>query len=279
MAITPQQVKDINALCAQMRRELIETLHKRQTGHPGGSLSCCEILATLYQYTMNVDPADPQMPNRDRLVLSKGHAAPMLYLNLAHKGFLKLDEFGTLRMINSRLQGHPCAHKTPGVELSTGPLGLGLSAGNGMAVSSQINHIDYNVFVVLGDGELQEGGIWEAAMTACKYKLPNMVAILDYNQVQLDGTNQEILPLGDVTAKFEAFGWKVLHTNGHDVQQLADTLDEAVAYYEGPVIIVADTVKGKGVSFMEGKSTWHGKPINDDEYAQAMKELGGGAHE
>ena len=257
----------------KLRQELLTILHKIQTGHPGGSLSCCEILYSLYFHIMNVDPANPNREDRDRLILSKGHAAPMLYLCLAHKGFFPLKEMQNLRQIDSMLQGHPCASKTPGVELSTGPLGLGLSAGIGMAEAAKLTGKKYNVFVILGDGELQEGAIWEGAMSASKFKTNNIIAILDYNGVQLDGTIEEIMPMGDISAKFNAFGWHVIHTNGHDVEDLTLKLKEACSYKKGPVILIAKTVKGKGISFMEGKSEWHGKPISDKEYASAIKEL------
>ena len=278
MAITSKST-DLNRLCAQMRNELIDVLYEKQTGHPGGSLSCCEILAALYFGVMNIDPQNPKMEDRDRLILSKGHAAPMLYLCLAHRGFFPVEEISTLRQINSNLQGHPCAHKTPGVELSTGPLGLGLSAGVAMAEAAKINKLDYNVYVVLGDGEIQEGCIWEAAMTASKYKTSNLIAILDYNKVQLDGTNEEIMPMGDVSAKFAAFGWHVIHADGHCFDSLINAYAEAGAYKNGPVIIIAETIKGKGVSFMEGKNSWHGKPISEEEYIAAKKELGGMSNE
>jgi len=267
--------KELVCLCAQMRRELLTILHKIQTGHPGGSLSCCEILCTLYFHTMLIDPANPKLADRDRLILSKGHAAPMLYLCLAHKGFFQIEDINTLRQVDSMLQGHPCASKTPGVELSTGPLGLGLSAGIGMAEAAKLTGTDYNVYVLLGDGELQEGAVWEAAMTAAKYKPGNLIAILDHNGVQLDGTNDEIMPLGDISAKFAAFGWHVLHVDGHEIASLIKVFDEANTYKDGPVIILAETVKGKGVSFMEGKSEWHGKPVSKGEYAAALEELGG----
>lgn len=274
MSITNTRAAELKCLCHTMRNELLDLLHDRQTGHPGGSLSCCEILTALYFYKMNVDPHNPMMADRDRLVLSKGHAAPMLYLCLAHRGFFPLSELTSLRRLDSRLQGHPCAHKTPGVELSTGPLGLGLSAGVGMAEAAGINRHNYNVYVILGDGEIQEGAVWEAAMTANKYKTSNLIAILDYNGVQLDGTNDEIMPLHDPAKSFTAFGWKVFHTDGHDITALAEALDEAEAWREGPAIIIARTVKGKGISFMEGKSIWHGRPISDDEYRQAKKRTG-----
>jgi transketolase len=265
--------KELPAFCARLRNELIDVLYDRQTGHPGGSLSCCEILAALYFHTMNIDPGNPRMENRDRLVLSKGHAAPMLYLCLAYRGFFPPEEIKTLRRLDSNLQGHPCAHKTPGVELSTGPLGLGLSAAVGMAEAAKLGGRDYNVFVVLGDGELQEGIVWEAAMTANKYRTSNIIAILDHNRVQLDGTNDEIMPMGDIAAKFGSFGWHVLSVDGHDTDALTAVYRQAIDYKDGPVIIIAETVKGKGVSFMEGKSAWHGRPISEREYAEAKKEL------
>lgn len=275
MAITHDRVKELERFCHSLRGELIDLLYERQTGHPGGSLSCCEILTTLYFHTMRVDPHNPKLENRDRLVLSKGHAAPMLYLCLAHKGFFPLAQMATLRQIDSDLQGHPCAHKTPGVELSTGPLGLGLSAAVGMAEAAKINGLDYNVYAILGDGEIQEGAIWEAAMTASKYRTNNLIAILDYNGVQLDGTNAEIMPVDDPGSRFATFGWYVLHVDGHDIAALEATLQQAAEYRGGPVLIVAKTAKGKGVSFMEGKNIWHGKPISPEEYAAAKAELGG----
>lgn len=277
MSISETRKNELKELCLQLRGELIDVLHDKQTGHPGGSLSCCEILTTLYFHTMRVDPQNPGLANRDRLILSKGHAAPMLYLCLAHRGFFPPEELQTLRQINSSLQGHPCTHKTSGVELSTGPLGLGLSAGIGMAEAAKINDLDYNVYVVLGDGELQEGAIWEAAMTANKYKPCNLIAILDNNGVQLDGTNDEIMPMGNIGSKFAAFGWYVLHADGHDIVSLVEAYEQAAAYKDGPVIIIAKTIKGKGVSFMEGENMWHGKPISPEEYAAAKQELGGTA--
>ena len=279
MSISETRLAELNTFCRRLRSELIDTLHSVQTGHPGGSLSCCEILVTLYFHHLRVDPRNPQMEDRDRFVLSKGHAAPMLYLCLAHKGFFPLVDLKTLRQTGSHLQGHPCAHKTPGVELSTGPLGLGLSASVGMAESARLNRLDYQVYTLLGDGEIQEGIIWEAAMTAAKLKTPNLVAILDHNGVQLDGTNEEIMPMGDNGAKFASFGWHVLSADGHDIVSLSNALEQAKAYTEGPVVILAKTVKGKGVSFMEGKNTWHGRPISDTEYESIQKEWkGAGNH-
>ncbi|MGI6028408.1 MAG: transketolase [Candidatus Heteroscillospira sp.] len=273
--MSEQRVRELQEFCAQMRVELVELLHGIQTGHPGGSLSCTEIVALLYQEKMNIDPSNPAMPERDRFVMSKGHACPMLYLNMAHRGFFPLEEMKTLRQIGSRLQGHPCAHKLPGIEVSTGPLGLGLSAALGISLAGRLQKLDYTTYVLLGDGEIQEGGVWEAAMSAVKFKANKLVAILDNNHVQLDGTNDEIMPMGDVRAKWEAFGWKTYSCSGHDIRALSDALDEAKAYEGGPAIIIAETVKGKGVSFMEGKSGWHGKAIGDADFENAMTELGG----
>lgn len=277
MSITNTRAAELKCLSHTMRNELLDLLHDKQTGHPGGSLSCCEILTALYFYKLNIDPHRPEMADRDRLVLSKGHAAPMLYLCLAHRGFFPLSEMTTFRQLGSSLQGHPCTHKTPGIDLSTGPLGLGLSAATGMAEAARINGLNYNVYVILGDGEIQEGAVWEAAMTANKYQTANLIAILDYNGVQLDGTNDEIMPVRDPGERFAAFGWKVFHADGHDIAALAKALNQADGWRDGPAIIIARTVKGKGVTFMEGKSTWHGRPIADEEYRLAKKELGGEA--
>lgn len=274
MSISKQRVQELEALSHQFRADLIELLHGIQTGHPGGSLSCAEILTVLYNETLRIDPKNPGAAGRDRFVLSKGHAAPMLYLNLAHRGFFPVETLQTLRQIGSMLQGHPCVHKTPGVEISTGPLGLGLSAGLGLALAGRVNGLDYHTYVLMGDGEIQEGGIWEAAMAASKFKTDSLIGILDYNGVQLDGTTEEIMPLGDVCAKFSAFGWNVLPVDGHDIAALSDALDAARDHTGSPSVILAKTVKGKGVSFMEGKNSWHGKAIGDAEYADAMSQLG-----
>ncbi|MBO4887619.1 MAG: transketolase [Firmicutes bacterium] len=277
MGLSEERVRELSALCLSFRRELIRILHTIQTGHPGGSLSATEIITTLYQEKMSVPSAGD--PDRDRFVLSKGHAAPMLYLNLAEKGFFPKEDLATLRQAGSFLQGHPCAHKTPGVDVSSGPLGLGLSVGLGMALSGKLQKKDYTVYVLLGDGELQEGGCWEAAMAAAKYDPGNLIAIVDHNGVQLDGTNDEIMPLFDLAAKFRSFHWEVLTCNGHDIAAFSDAVDRAKTIKEKPVVIICETVKGKGISFMEGKNTWHGKPISDEDYQLAMEQLGGTADE
>jgi len=273
--MTNERKEELQKQCAKFRNELIELLYRIQTGHPGGSLSCTEILTTLYFEIMNVDPQTPEMEGRDHLILSKGHAAPMLYLILAEKGFFPKEELNSLRQIDSKLQGHPCAHKTKGVELSTGPLGLGLSAGLGMAMANRIKGQDAWTYVVMGDGEIQEGCVWEAAMSAAKFRADHLIGILDNNGVQLDGTLEEIMPLGDIAAKWRSFGWNVVICDGHDIADICRAIGEAKNTIGMPTLIQAATVKGKGISFMEGKSTWHGKVINDDDYAKAKAELGG----
>ncbi len=274
MSLSPTRVKELDGLCRQFRIDVLTAVHSVQSGHPGGSLSVCEILTLLYQEYMNVDSSKQDDPNRDRLVLCKGHAAPMLYRNLIEKGYLPKDSMSTLRRINSNLQGHPSNH-TPGVEMPSGPLGIGLSAAQGMALGLKLNDSPARVYAVLGDGELNEGAVWEAATSAPKFKLNNLTAIVDHNGVQLDGTTDEIMPLRDLGAKFAAFGWNVITCDGHDIAALYDALEAAKAYTDGPTVIIAKTVKGKGVSFMEGKAAWHGKPIPDADLETALAELGG----
>lgn len=273
--MTNERRQELESLCLRFRNELIDLLHDIQTGHPGGSLSCLEILTTLYTEKMNYDPKNPKMEGRDRLILSKGHAAPILYMNLAEQGYFKKEELKTLRQINSSLQGHPCMHKTSGVELSTGPLGLGLGAGLGICLGERLKGNDSYIYVILGDGEIQEGSIWESAMAASKFNADHLIAILDNNGVQLDGTLEAIMPMGDIKAKWEAFGWNVIPCDGHDVSSISDAVDKAKENKGKPTLILAKTVKGKGISFMEGKNTWHGKAISDEDYKNAKAELGG----
>ena len=265
----------LEQMCHQFRIDVLTTLHAKQTGHPGGSLSVCEILTTLYFAQMNVDPKDPQKADRDRLVLCKGHAAPMLYRVLAEKGFFPVEEMGTLRDFETRLQGHPCMKDTPGVDMSTGPLGVGLSTAVGMALAARLDNAPTRVYAVLGDGEINEGTVWEACMSASKFKVDNLCAVLDWNGVQLDGTAEDIMPMGDIKAKFDSFGFHCIECDGHDVEALYNAFEEAKTVKGKPTIVLAHTVKGKGVSFMEGKNTWHGKAIGDEDFAKAMEELGG----
>ncbi|NLV86393.1 MAG: transketolase [Clostridiales bacterium] len=276
MPLSQERVAELNDLCRMFRIDVLKAVHSIQSGHPGGSLSVCEILTLLYQELMNISADKADDPNRDRLVLSKGHAAPMLYRNLIEKGFLPADSMSGLRRIDSLLQGHPSNH-TPGVEMPSGPLGLGLSAAQGMAMGLRLNGSKARVYAILGDGETNEGVVWEAAMSAPKFGLSNLTAVVDYNKVQLDGTTDEIMPLGDLASKFSAFGWNVITCDGHDINALYDAFGSAKSYTVGPSVIIADTIKGKGVSFMEGKAAWHGKAIPDAELATAMKELGGEA--
>ena len=274
-----EKKKELKSLCRKLRIELIEYLYKIQTGHPGGSLSATEILATLYFNVMSVRHEDPHWADRDRFVLSKGHAAPMLYLVLAEKGFFPKDEMKTLRQINSILQGHPCARKTPGIEISTGSLGLGFSAATGMAAAAKLDGKNWKTYVLLGDGEIQGGIVWEAAQSAFKFKLDNLIAILDWNGVQLDGNVDSVMPSGDIAAKWSAFGWRVLITDGHDLECLEKSLEAARDGDGRPAILLAKTIKGKGVSFMEGQSKWHGSPIDGESYKSAIKELKEGGDE
>ncbi|MCL2010819.1 MAG: transketolase [Synergistaceae bacterium] len=275
MGLTAERKACLEKLCGKFRRDVIDTLYGSQTGHPGGSLSVCEILTALYFEKVRVDPAEPQKPDRDRVVLCKGHAAPMLYRVLAEKGFFPAEEMKTLRRLNTRLQGHPSIKHTPGVDLSTGPLGAGLSAALGMALGLRLSNTGARVYAILGDGDINEGMVWEAGMSAVKFKADNLIAIYDWNKVQLDGKCDDIMPLGDVNAKFAAFGWRCLPCDGHDVGALCDAIDKACEPDGRPSVIIADTVKGKGVSFMEGKNTWHGKAIGEADYKQAVAELGG----
>lgn len=273
MGLSAERKEYLNGLCRKFRQDLIRLLHAIQTGHPGGSLSATEILTTLYFEKLNIDAKRPQDPDRDRFILGKGHAAPMLYLVLAEKGFFPREELATLRQLDSHLQGHPCARKTCGVELSTGPLGLGLPAGLGMAMAARLDGRACRTVVLMGDGEMQEGIVWEAAMSAAKFAADNLLLIVDNNGVQLDGTLAEIMPMGDIAAKWRSFGWHVLHIDGHRVEMIDAAVDEAQTVKGKPTVIIADTIKGKGVSFMEGQSAWHGKPISQEEFEHAMQEL------
>jgi Transketolase, N-terminal subunit len=272
MELSIDRQRELEALCLRFRREVLTAIHKAQSGHPGGSLSVCEILTLLYQHRMHI--SSPDDPERDRLVLCKGHAAPMLYRNLIEKGFLPADCMDTLRQLGSSLQGHPSIH-TPGVDMPSGPLGIGLAAAQGMALGLRMNGSKARVYAVLGDGELDEGAVWEAADSAPKFRLDNLCAVVDYNKVQLDGTIDEIMPLRDLEAKWRDFGWHVIRCDGHDLRALNKAFDGAEAFKGGPTVIIADTVKGKGVSFMEGQAGWHGKAIDDANYEKAMTELGG----
>jgi len=250
-------------------------IYKAQSGHPGGSLSSIDILTCLYFHHMRIKPEDPSWEDRDRFVLSKGHAAPALYAVLAELGYFPKEALLTLRQVGSMLQGHPDMRKTPGIEMSTGSLGNGLSVGIGMALGARLVRKNYHVYVLIGDGEVNEGEIWEAAMAASKYKLDNLTAICDFNRVQLDGPIEEIMPLDPLPEKWKAFNWNVIEIDGHNMEEILDALDEAKQIKGKPTMIIAHTIKGKGISFMEGKFQWHGKAPDKEEYGIALEELGG----
>ena len=264
--------KQLEEIACKVRIGIIEGVHAAKAGHPGGSLSIAEILTYLYFKEMNVDPADPKAPKRDRFVLSKGHAAPALYATLALRGFFSVDELITLRQIGSRLQGHPDMKNIPGVDMSTGSLGQGISTAVGMALSSKHFGDNYNVYTILGDGEIEEGQVWEAAMFAANKKLSNLTAFIDLNNLQIDGTIDEVNSAKPVDKKFEAFGWHTITIDGHDFDAIETALAEAKTI-DKPVAIIANTIKGKGVSYMENAVNWHGAAPNDELYAVAIEEL------
>ena len=264
--------KQLEEIACRVRIGIIEGVHAAKAGHPGGSLSIAEILTYLYFKEMNIDPKSPKDPKRDRFVLSKGHAAPALYATLAQRGYFSPDELLTLRHIGSRLQGHPDMKNIPGVDMSTGSLGQGISTAVGMALSSKHFGDNYNVYTVLGDGEIEEGQVWEAAMFASNKKLANLTAFVDLNNLQIDGTIDEVNSAKPVDKKFEAFGWHAITIDGHDYDAIEAALNEAKTI-DKPVVIIAQTIKGKGVSYMENAVNWHGAAPNDELYAVAMEEL------
>lgn len=267
-------IPELSNKAAQIRTDVIRCISHAKSGHPGGSLSIVDILCVLYYSIMRIDPSNPRDPNRDRLVLSKGHGAPALYCVLADIGFFDPQLLSTLRRPDSPLQGHPDMNKTPGIDMSSGSLGQGLSVANGMALAAKLDNKDYRVFVVLGDGELQEGQIWEAAMTSAHYQLDNVIAIVDNNRLQLDGPVDEVMSLQDIAAKFRSFGWNAFVVDGHDHGQLYHAFRLAEQQSGKPTAVVASTVKGKGVSFMECRVEWHGKPISEEQAVAALQELG-----
>lgn len=254
-----------------VRRDMVEMLYQAGSGHPGGSLSIVEILVYLYNH-MNVEPKQPQMEDRDRLVLSKGHAAPALYAVLAEHGFFSKEEFKRLRKLGGMLQGHPDRNKTPGVDVCTGSLGLGISTACGIALSARVTKKDYHVYAILGDGEMQEGVVWEALTSASHYHLNNLTAIIDCNGLQIDGEVKNVMGLGDLKGRLEAAGFRVLEVDGHDFEELDQAF--SVTETDKPICILAKTVKGKGISYMENQAGWHGQQIKEEKYRIAMSELG-----
>jgi transketolase len=260
---------NLQEIAKELRQDIIESIYHAGSGHPGGSLSCIDILTVLYFYKMKLKPNEPEWENRDRFIMSKGHAVPAQYAVLARAGFFPKEELKTLRQPGSRLQGHPYI-TLPGIEATTGSLGQGLAVGNGMALAGKLDKKDYHVYVLLGDGELQEGDVWESVMSSANFKLDNITAIVDNNGLQQSETVDNTKSLGDLKGKFESFGWYVIEINGHDLEQIKSALDEET---DKPKMIIAKTVKGKGVSFMENKLEWHGVAPNKEEYEKAMEEL------
>lgn len=267
------KVEGLANIANDIRIEIIEQVYNANSGHPGGSLSCADILAVLYFNQMNIDSENPNAKGRDRFVLSKGHCAPALYATLARKGYFDKELLKGFRKVESNLQGHPDMKKVPGVDMSTGSLGQGLSAAVGIAIGSKMEHEGYRVYCLLGDGELEEGQVWEAAMSASKNKLDNLCAIVDYNTLQIDGNVEEVAGLIDIKEKFESFGFNVIEVNGHDIEALIHAFNSAKHQKDMPSVIIARTIKGKGVSFMEGKAEWHGKAPNQEQYEEAINEL------
>ncbi len=265
--------KELQIFAAKARIGVIEGVYNAKAGHPGGSLSICDLLAYLYNGEMSIDASNPHMEDRDRFVLSKGHAAPALYATLALKGFFPVEDLKTLRKSDSYLQGHPNMNKIPGVDMSTGSLGQGISAAVGMALGAKLDKKDFRVYTVLGDGEIEEGEVWEAAMFAANRGLDNLVAVVDYNGLQIDGTVEEVNSPYPIADKFKAFKWNVVEIDGHDFDAIESALENARTTKGVPTCIVMKTIKGKGVSYMENAVGWHGKAPNTEEYEQAMTEL------
>lgn len=270
-------IEELKEKAIEMRKTAITMIHKAQSGHPGGSLSAADLMTALYFKEMNIDPNNPTWEDRDRFVLSKGHVCPIQYSALALLGYVPYETIYTLREYGSPFQGHPDMKKCPGIDISTGSLGQGLSCGVGMAIAGKRDKKDYRVFSLVGDGECQEGQIWEAAQTAVKYQLDNLVVFVDNNRLQIDGFCDEVMPVLDLEKKFEAFGFETKRIDGHSMEAIVETLDEIRELKNGkPKCIVLDTVKGKGVSYMEDIAEWHGVAPNDEEYKQAIEEIAGG---
>lgn len=265
---------DLKNIATSIRKKIIEMVYSAKSGHPGGSLSIADILAVLYFKEMNIDPLDPLNPDRDRLILSKGHASPGLYAALSLRGYFPESLLSGFRKLNSKLEGH--VHRgVPGVEASTGSLGQGLGIGVGMALAARLDSKSYRVFVIVGDGEIEEGSIWESIMVANKHRLSNLIVILDKNGVQLDGYTHDIMPMGNIKEKVASFGWNVIEIDGHNFDEITDAIEKAKSFTGAPTFIIANTVKGKGVSYMENNPKYHGSPpASEEEYKQALEELG-----
>lgn len=268
-----KEVNELALTAAKARLLAVEAVHRCASGHPGGSLSVMDVLTVLYFHTMHIDPANPADPDRDRFVLSKGHCSPALYSILALRGYYGVEELELFRSIKGHMSGHPDMVNVKGVDMSTGSLGQGISAAVGMALAGKLDNKDYRVYAALGDGEIEEGQVWEAAMAAAKYKLDNLCAVVDVNGLQIDGRTADVMPSEPLDAKFAAFNWNVIHVDGHDIAALAAAFDVAKTVKGKPTVILAKTTKGKGVSFMEDDAGWHGKAPNDEQMEQARAEL------
>ncbi|MGI6129850.1 MAG: transketolase [bacterium] len=273
MTLDPKIEQRLTEKAMVIRKHIVNMIHAAKSGHPGGSLSAVETLTALYFHVMRLDPGRPEWKERDRFVLSKGHAAPALYATLAERGFFSTDELTTLRQLGSPLQGHPDMKRVPGVEMSTGSLGQGLSAACGMALAGQLDKASWRVFALVGDGECEEGQIWEAAMAAAHYKLDNLIVYLDYNRLQIDGSIRAVMNPEPFPEKWKAFGWQVYTVDGHSLKEIVEATEQAQATKGRPSIIICHTVKGKGISFMENEADWHGKAPNDDQADKALAEL------
>jgi transketolase len=272
-ALQPLSVEELKQMAATIRCDIIDMICTAKAGHPGGSLSAADVVTALYFRIMRIDPADPQWPDRDRFILSKGHACPVWYAALAERGYFDKSHLRTLRQLNSILQGHPDMHKTPGIDMTAGSLGHGLSVGVGMALSGKLRKKDYHVWIVIGDGESQEGSIWEAAMSAAKWKLDNLTAVLDRNHLQNDYCVDDLMPIEPLADKWRAFGWNVVEVDGHKMEEIVSALEGAKRFKGQPTIVIAHTVKGKGVSFMENVAEWHGKAPCKEEADKALEEI------
>lgn len=270
------KIKDINEIkkiSNRIRQGIIKQVYNAKSGHPGGSLSVADIIAVLYFYELNIDEKNPKWEDRDRCVLSKGHCVPALYSALALRGYFDLDKLITLRKLNADLQGHPDMNKVPGIDMSTGSLGQGISTAVGMAIAGKLDNKNYRVYTILGDGEIEEGQVWEAAMSASKYKLDNLCVVVDNNNLQIDGTIEEVMSSYPIDEKFKSFGFEVITIDGNDIEQIEKAFEKAKTIKGKPTCIIAKTIKGKGVSFMENAVEWHGKAPNEELYNKAMEEL------
>lgn len=275
MVLEEIEIQKLRQKARNIRQDIIEEVYYAKSGHPGGSLSIADILTVLYFKEMHLNPENPNWEDRDRFVLSKGHCSPALYSCLANRGFFPIEDLKNFRNINSYLQGHPDRNKVPGVDMTTGSLGQGLSCANGMAMAGKMNQKDYRVYCVVGDGEIEEGQIWEAAMAANQYHLDNLCVIVDNNNLQIDGTIEEVMSSYPIDEKFRSFGFEIIHIDGHDIEEIVKAFEVAKTIKGRPTCIIAKTIKGKGITYMENQAGWHGKAPNEEQYNQAMAILKG----